>query len=214
MFEDRRDAGQRLGRALASYKDEDVLVLAIPRGGVEVGYEVARQLDSEFSILVCRKLPFPYNPEAGFGAIAEDGSAFIFEDAERWLSKDLIEKIMIEQKKEIERRKSVLRDGEPLPRIKDRTVILVDDGIAMGSTMRAAIRLCRKSGAKKIIVAAPVSSREVEEEIGKIVEEIVVLEKPPYFRAVAEAYRNWYDVPDEEVVKIMDRWRSHKTKET
>jgi len=210
MFKDRKDAGERLARALRKYKNRKVLVLAIPRGGVEVGYEVAKYLNADRSILVSRKLPYPDNPEAGFGAIAEDGSTFIFEDAKRWLSEETIDRIMEEQKQEIKRRIEALREGKPLPEIINRVVILVDDGLAMGSTMRASIMLCRNKKAGKIIVAAPVSGRAVAEEIGKIVDEVVILEKPVFFQAVAQVYRNWYDVSDREVIEIMERWQSEQ----
>lgn len=212
MFEDRTDAGEKLARALEKYKNEGVLVLAIPRGGVEVGYQVAKYLNADLSIVVTRKLPLPHNPEAGFGAIAENGSAFIFEDAKRWLSEDQVEKVIEEQKREVVRRVRALRGGRPLPVIKGRTVILVDDGIAMGSTMIASIMLCKSKGAGKIIVASPVSSEEVANQIGRMVDEIVVLTKPPYFRAVAQVYRYWYDVPDKEVIDILDRWEKEKDK--
>ncbi|HEC80428.1 MAG TPA: phosphoribosyltransferase [Firmicutes bacterium] len=212
MFEDRTDAGEKLARALEKYKNEGVLVLAIPRGGVEVGYQVAKYLNADLSIVVTRKLPLPHNPEAGFGAIAENGSAFIFEDAKRWLSEDQVEKVIEEQKREVVRRVKALRGGRPLPVIKGRTVILVDDGIAMGSTMIASIILCKSKGAGKIIVASPVSSEEVANQIGRMVDEIVVLTKPPYFRAVAQVYRYWYDVPDKEVINILDRWEKEKDK--
>src|SRR3990172_6973568 len=109
MFADRKDAGIRLAKALEKYKGTGALVLAIPRGGVEVAYEVAKHLNAELSILVARKLPYPHNPEAGFGAIAEDGSSFIFDHAYRWLSKEDINKVVDEQKQEIERRIAVLR---------------------------------------------------------------------------------------------------------
>ena len=210
MFEDRKDAGEKLARALKQYKDRDVLVLAIPRGGVEVGYQVAKYLAASFSLLVTRKLPFPDNPEAGFGAIAEDGSTFIFKDAERWLPKETIVEIMKEQKQEIKRRIAKLRKGRPLPEIEGKMVVLVDDGIAMGSTMRAAIMLCKNKKAMKIIVAVPVSGEDVAEEIGEMVDEIVVLEKPVFFRAVAQAYRNWYDVSDHEVIEILTRWQDQR----
>ena len=212
MFEDRTDAGEKLARALEKYKNEGVLVLAIPRGGVEVGYQVAKYLNADLSIVVTRKLPLPHNPEAGFGAIAENGSAFIFEDAKRLLSEDQVEKVIEEQKREVVRRVRALRGGRPLPVIKGRTVILVDDGIAMGSTMIASIILCKSKGAGKIIVASPVSSEEVANQIGRMVDEIVVLTKPPYFRAVAQVYRYWYDVPDKEVINILDRWEKEKDK--
>lgn len=209
MFEDRRDAGENLAKALHKYKDKNAVVLAIPKGGVEVGYQVARYLNAELSIIVARKLPFPDNPEAGFGAIAEDGSTFIFEGAERWVGRDAIDEIVREQKYEIKRRIEVLRKGKPLPEIKDRIVILVDDGIAMGSTMRASISLCKNKKAK-IVVAVPVSGRDVAAEIRELVDELIVLEMPPFFRAVAQIYRNWYDVSDEEVDEIMARWKSER----
>ena len=206
MFEDRKDAGKKLAKALKKYRNKEVLVLAIPKGGVEVAYQIAKYLNADFSLLISRKLPYPYNPEAGFGAIAEDGSTFIFEDAAMELSKEQINKIKEEQKQEIKRRIKILRKGKPLPKISGRIVILIDDGLAMGSTMKAAIMLCRKRKAKKIIVAVPVSGKNVEKETEKIADEIIVLEKPEFFQAVAQVYRNWYDVSDEEVIGIMKEW--------
>lgn len=211
MFKDRRDAGVRLARALEEYRDQDVLVLAIPRGGVEVGYEVARYLDADFTIVITRKLPFPDNPEAGFGAIAEDGSRFIFRDAARSLPPPIVERIVEQQQGEIRRRIRVLRGGGPLPEIRNRIVILVDDGIAMGSTMRASIQLCKKQGAGKIVVATPVAGWWVAQEIDVMVDQIVVLTKPASFRAVAQVYQDWYDVSDAEVLEIMEKWRRERT---
>jgi predicted phosphoribosyltransferase len=211
MFKDRGDAGRRLAEELEAYKDQDVVVLAIPRGGVEVGYQVARFLDADFSLLIARKLPYPDQPEAGFGAVAEDGSTVILRDAARWVSDETIETVVEEQRQEIERRIAVLRHGESLPDLDDRTVILVDDGIAMGSTMRAAIKCCRHYGAGKVVVAVPVAGREVTERIGGerdgLADEVVVLEQPRFFRAVAQVYERWYDVPDSEVTAIVERWR-------
>lgn len=213
MFEDRKDAGEKLAKALGKYlprqqagKDKKVLVLAIPKGGVEVAYQVAKYLNADFSLIISRKLPFSDNPESGFGAVAEDGSVFIHEDATKWLSKEEINKIKKEQIKEIKRRIKILRGDKPLPKISERIVILIDDGLATGSTMRAAIELCRKKKAKKIIVAVPVAGRDVAEEIGELVDEIIVLEKPEFFQAVAQVYKNWYDVFDEEVIEIMKKY--------
>jgi len=207
MFEDRKDAGRKLAGALSKYRGQDVLVLGIPRGGVEIAYEVADHLDADMSMLVSRKLPLPFNPEAGFGAIAEDGSTFIQKDAQAWLSENDMQRIVQEQEKEVERRIRVLRGGESLPAIKDRTVILVDDGLAMGSTMRASIKMCKNMKAKKIIVGVPVSGDRTAREIEEMVDELVVLELPPYFRAVAQIYINWHDVSDEEVRSIMMKWK-------
>ncbi len=212
MFGNRADAGKKIGLALHKYKDKNVLVFCIPRGGVEVGYHVAKFLNAELSILVSRKLPYPDNPESGFGAVAEDGSTFIFEDAARYVPKEIVNVIIEEQKKEIKRRVKVLRGGAPLPEIRGRIVVLVDDGIAMGSTMRAAIMMCRKRKAKRIIVAVPVTSGDVVESVGELVDEIVVLEVPENFYAVAQVYANWYDVSDDEVLAIMERWREESSK--
>ncbi len=203
MFKNRKDAGEKLAMALEKYRAENPLILAIPRGGVEVGLQVAKKLNADFSLIIARKLPFPDNPEAGFGAIAEDGSTFIFENVYYSLSGENIERIKKEQIAEIKRRINALREGEPLPEIKGRTVILIDDGIAMGSTMRAAIELCKNRKAGKIVVAAPVAGREVAEEIKRRADELVVLEIPAYFRAVAQAYEKWYDVSDEEVLDLL-----------
>ncbi|MBD3291104.1 phosphoribosyltransferase [candidate division KSB1 bacterium] len=205
MFKDRKDAGEKLAFACEDYKDDDPLVLAIPRGGVEPGYEVARHLGAEFSILISRKLPLPNNPEAGFGAIAEDGNLFIFEGAENWLPKDQIEQIVAEQKEVIKDRIAILRDSKPLPSISNRTVILIDDGIAMGSTMYVSIRMCKKQNAGEIIVAVPVADEVVYREMADMVEKMIVLEQPADFRAVAQVYENWTDLTDDDVKKILEK---------
>jgi len=173
-----------------------------------VGYEVARTLDADLSLVIVRKLLFTDNPEAGFGAIAEDGSTIIIEEATSGVPKDTLKRIIEFQQEEIERRIQILRNGEPLPDLQGRIVILVDDGIAMGSTMRAAVELCKHREAARIIVAVPVTGASVAREIGALVDEIVVLKKPHYFRAVAQVYRNWYDVSDQEVLELMHTWQS------
>lgn len=203
MFKNRKDAGEKLAKALEKYRTENPIILAIPRGGVEIGLQVATKLNADFSLVIARKLPLPDNPEAGFGAVAENGSTFILENAHYWLSGETIEQIKQEQIAEIERRIKALRGGNPLPELAGRTVILIDDGIAMGSTMRAAIELCKNRKAGKIVVAVPVAGREVAEELQKKVDELVVLETPAYFRAVAQAYERWYDVSDEEVLDLL-----------
>ena len=210
MFEDRGDAGKRLAQALEKYKEKKVIVLAIPKGGVEVGHQVAKYLKADFSLIVTRKLPFPDNPESGFGAIAEDGSVFIYEQFAFFYPEQIVRRIIGEQKKEIKRRIDILRKGRPLPEIKGKTVILIDDGIAMGSTMKASIKLCQNRGAKKIVVASPVAGREVAGDIGRMVDEVIILEKPLFFRAVAQVYRNWYDVSDREVIEILEKWEKEQ----
>jgi len=205
MFVDRKDAGEKLAKVLDKYRDDDAIVLAIPRGGVEVGCRVAEHLKADFSIIVSRKLPFPDNPEAGFGAVAEDGSLFVFGGAERLLPESVIEDIVREQKQVVKERIAILRSNKPFPDIGGRTVILVDDGIAMGSTMRASIMMCSNKGAGEIVVAVPVTGAQVEREISGLADEVVVLETPPNFRAVAQVYENWHDVSDFEVIDILNR---------
>jgi len=210
MFRDRKDAGEKLAAELRGFKEENPLVLAIPRGGAELGYVVAKALQCDLALIICRKLPFPYDPESGFGAVAEDGSLYIHESAAAYVSADEIEKIVAQQKKEIERRIEMLRGGRGLPPLKGRTVILVDDGIAMGSTMHAAVSLCRKQEAGKIVVAVPVAGARSIDEFAHIADEIVVLESPLHFYAVAQVYEKWRDVSDEEVLALERAYGPHK----
>jgi putative phosphoribosyl transferase len=213
MFKDRKDAGKKLGIALMGYKDDDAIVLGIARGGIGVAVEVAEMLGCELSVLVTRKMPIPGNPEAGFGAVAEDGSVYMNPWAGGQIDEPTIERIRNEQVEEIKRRIDVLRGGEPLPSIKGRTVILVDDGIAMGSTVRASIMFCKNRQAAKIVVASPVSGPNAQAEIGKLVDDMVILEKPHNFMAVAQVYQHWYDMSSEEVNQIMEQWRSRHESE-
>jgi len=207
MFEDRKEAGEALARALEPYRGTPgLLVLAIPRGGTEIGYEIARYLGADFDLLVCRKLPYPFNPESGFGAIAEDGTVYINPRASIPMSEAEVLEIIRQQQEEIQRRIQVLRGGRPLPDLQGRTVILTDDGIAMGSTMHAAVEMCRKAGAAKVVVAVPVAGPYSVAEFSRLADDLVVLESPPNFHAVAQVYRHWYDVSDEEVLAIMERW--------
>jgi putative phosphoribosyl transferase len=212
MFRDRTDAGIQLAKALEKYRDLDVIVLAIPRGGVEIGYQVAKSLGTLFSLIISRKLPFPDEPEAGFGAVSEDGSSWLIPRVEAWLPRESIEEIISCQVAETKRRVEVLRAGQDLPDISGQTVILVDDGIAMGSTMRASVACCRNLGARKVVVAAPVTGPDTAREIEKIADEVVILEKPYNFRAVAQVYENWYDVTDEEVLEIMGKEKGRRGK--
>ncbi|MBN1837149.1 MAG: hypothetical protein JW820_14935 [Spirochaetales bacterium] len=207
MFQDRSDAGTRLGEALMDYRGRNALVLAIPRGGVEAGWQVARELEAELSVIIVRKLPFPDNPESGFGAIAEDGTTVFVDRAVRPLAPEAVQQILDRQKREVRRRVRTLRRGEALPDLHGRDVILVDDGLAMGSTMRAAVLLCKKRQAASVVVAVPVSGPRAVRALTGMADRVVALEMPPHFRAVAEVYRRWYDVSDGEVLDILERAR-------
>jgi predicted phosphoribosyltransferase len=204
-FRDRRDAGDRLAERLELWQKTDPLVLAIPKGGIEIGARISSQLNARFSVLVTRKLPFPDNPESGFGAVAEDGSIFIYPGARSRLKEGTVDRIMQEQLGEIERRKQLLRGGGPLPSVSGKTVILTDDGIAMGSTMRASIQCCRKLKAAAVVVAAPVAGRRTIEQITPLVDHLMILTVPFDFYAVAQVYENWHDVSDQEAVDLLKR---------
>lgn len=208
MFDDRKDAGTRLAEVLEEFRGPDVIVLAIPKGGIEVGIEVASHLEAEFDVVICRKLPYPEEPEAGFGAVAEDGTTVLQPDAGEWLSNSEIQRIKREQMAEIRRRLRLFRNDRPLPDLGKRTVILVDDGLAMGSTMRAAVGLCRNRRARRVVVAVPVSGRDALTVLGGEADEVIALEIPSYFRAVAQVYRRWRDVSDAEALDLLSRVKS------
>lgn len=205
MFTDRIDAGRKLAQELTRYRGEDILVLAIPRGGVQIGFEIARELDAELSLIIAKKLPCPCHPESGFGAIAEDGPPIIRKEASRGIHPKTIQAIIHQQEQEIKRRIQILRGNQPLPSISGRTVILVDEGIAMGSTMQTAIKIIKKHEPEKLIVAAPVGSPESVHALEGMqdVDEVYVLEKPQFFKSIKQAYRHWHTVPDHEVLTLI-----------
>jgi predicted phosphoribosyltransferase len=210
MFRDRQDAGEKLANALRQYQNENVLVLGIPRGGVETAYYVSKHLKAEFSIIVTRKLGYPLNPEAAFGAIAEDGSLYISDLASQYISEDEIAEVLREEKQEIERRIGKLRSGKPLPEIAGRTVILVDDGIATGATLLASIEMCRKRNAKKIIVAAPIGGKRMDRILRQLVDDVVILETPLYYQSVSQGYENFNNLTDDEALAFLKRWEDEK----
>lgn len=206
MFADRKDAGEKLGAALEKFRNTNPVILGIPRGGAETAYYVARHLNAELALLVSRKLGFPFDPEAAFGAVAEDGSVYISDTGRHSLSEDEINAVLKKEKKEIERRIHVLRHGRPLPDLKGRTIILVDDGIATGATLFAAIDLCRKQKAAKIVVAAPIAGRAMEPVLRSRADDVVILEAPPFYHAVSQGYTYFTDLTDQEAVAFADKW--------
>lgn len=210
MFYDRKDAALQLAMALEKYRDTDALVLGIPRGGAETAFYVAMHLHTDFSLLISRKLGHPDNPEYAFGAMAEDGSIYLNPYAHAELSRQAMEEVITQQKKEIARRVKVLRQGKPLPPLQGRTVILVDDGIATGATLYAAINMCRSQRAGKIVVAAPVAAGEQESELQGIVDDVVILETPAFFHAVSQAYASFYNLTDQQALAFMERWQKER----
>lgn len=206
MFKDRVDAGQKLAKALINYQNDQPIVLAIPRGGIVVAYYVAKYLHGQLSILVARKLGFPSQPEAAFGAIAEDGSTYFSPGVKSYLTKHQINDIIQKEQQELKRRINYLRKGKPLPDMNNRNVILVDDGIATGSTLLASIKMCENRNAGKIAVAAPVSSTKTAEELEKWVDDLIILERIKNYYAVSQAYEKFTNESDETVLTYLEQW--------
>ena len=207
IFENREDAGRRLSEFLSDYKDSNSLVLAIPAGGVSVGKEIKDALSLPLDLLVVRKIQIPWNPEAGFGAINLDGYV-IFND-ELLSHLGLPEKVInsqIEKTKEIlKKRNELFRKEMDFPSLQAKTAIIVDDGLASGYTMIAAIEFVKKRNPAKIVIAVPTGSYRTVRRISPSADILYCLnirEGFPY--AVAEAYRNWYDLSDEEVLSLLN----------
>ena len=205
MYRDRRDAGRRLAEHLLTYR-HNAIVLAIPRGGVPVGYEVAKRLEVPLDLIVPRKLPIPSEPEAGFGAIAPDGTIVLNERLVAYYgitAKD-IENVSQEVLAEIRRRIREYRGNRPLPDLKNKNVIVVDDGLASGFTMVAAVRAIRREKPKRVIVAVPCSPESSVERLEKEADEVISLAVQPYGPfAVASYYESFPDLTDDEVKSLL-----------
>ena len=206
-FMDRKDAGEQLAVALEKYKNQDILVIGIPRGGVETAYYVAKYLNAELSLIVTRKLGYPIDPEFAFGALAEDGSLYLTKMATVNLSEEDRNMVIEKQKLEIQRRIQKLRGGLPLPKIEGRTVIIVDDGIATGATLFATIMLCQNQKARKIVVASPISGYEMLETLSEKVDDVVILETPFDYHAVSQGYDHFFNLTDDEALEFLEKWK-------
>ena len=210
MFRDRKDASIQLGMSLEKYKNDNPLILGIPRGGAETAYYVAKHLKSEMALVVTRKLGHPKNPEYAIGALAEDGSLYLSPEATTYFSQEVIENLIKDQEKEIKRRIREYRQDNPLPKLEGRTIIIVDDGIATGATLFATIKLCKNKKAGKIVVAAPVSGEEMSRKLEEMVDDVVILETPYQYRAVSQAYQNFFNLSDEEAISFMEKWKKEQ----
>jgi predicted phosphoribosyltransferase len=205
-FKDRVAAGQQLGRSLADLREEDPLVLALPRGGVPVAAQVASALHAPLDILLVRKLGLPSHPEVAFGAIGEDGVRILNEDVvQRFgLSEREILHVENREREELARRLVKYRGGRPPLSLEGRTVIIVDDGLATGATARVAVRIARRRGARHVIVAVPVASLGALRDIASQSEQTISLLVPQSFRAVGEWYEDFDQTTDEEVTTLLD----------
>lgn len=206
MFEDRVEAGRKLGARLIDYKGLELVVIAIPRGGVVVGYEVARMLDAPLDVVIPRKIRAPFNPELAIGAVTEEGDVILDRNLVQRLniSDDYIERERQRQSEEIRRRIKRYRAGRPRVPVKGKVVILVDDGVATGSTMKAAILTVRRMNPRSIIVAVPVAPPGVELELGVQFDKFVCLLSPALFYAIGQFYRSFPQVDDEEVNEFLN----------
>jgi putative phosphoribosyl transferase len=206
IFANRSEAGIELAKILErKYRDQNVLVLGIPRGGIVIAYEIAMRLHGDLSVVITKKLPHPLHEELAIGAAAEDKSYYLT-TLSRNISKATIKNILKDQEKEIESRVKRFRKGQPLPDMKNRIVIIADDGIATGSTLVPAIKLCRNKEAAKVIVAAPVSGRNYVAEIDELADEVIVFEQPELFYAVGQVYEDFQALSDEEVIQLMQKF--------
>lgn len=207
VFADREDAGRRLASLLEGVADPKGLVLAIPAGGVPVACAVARECRLPLDVLIVRKLQIPDNPEAGFGAIGPDGEVLLNERIvdDLRLSQKEIQAQVSETQRVLQSREKVFRRGRPQPELKDRQVILVDDGLASGYTMMAAVDFARHKEARQVIVAVPTASQRTIHFLQPAADVLVCpnVRGGPVF-AVADAYQEWYDLGDEEVVALLD----------
>ena len=206
IFQDRTDAGRQLAEKLLSYAGrDDVIVLALPRGGVPVAFEVAQRVRVPLDVCVVRKLGVPGHEELAMGAIASGGVRVLNEDVLYVLpdAQSIVEMVTAIEREELKRRERDYRSNRPAPEVRGRTVILVDDGLATGATMRAAAAALRQQGAAKIIVAVPVGAPGTCHEIRSVADEVVCLQTPGSFMGVGQYYEDFSQTTDEEVRELL-----------
>jgi putative phosphoribosyl transferase len=211
IFRDRIEAGEALAKELRHYKNrEKAVVIGLPRGGVPVAYQVAENLNLPLDIVCPRKIGAPMNREFAIGAITETGERiFDLETIARLhISKEYLDEEIKNEKKQARHRLEIYRAGRPPRDLKGKTVILIDDGLATGSTMKAAIQSIKAEGAEEIVVAVPISPPDTIEEIRGMVDEAICLDAPLFFQAVGQFYEDFSPTDDEEVVELMRISRS------
>jgi predicted phosphoribosyltransferase len=207
-FPNRAEAGRFLAEKLAQYANrDDVIVLGLPRGGVPVAYEVAKRLRAPLDAFIVRKLGVPGFEELAVGAIASGGVRVLNEDVARALpnAHEIIESVTAKETAELDRREQIYRDGRPALELRGRIVILIDDGLATGATMRAAVKALRQRGVGKIVVAVPVGPPDTCREFEEDADEVVCGIAPDFFQAVGQYYEDFSQTSDEEVRELLAR---------
>ncbi len=207
MFKNREEAGELLAQELAAYRnDPAAILLALPRGGVAVAYQLSLALHLPLDVLITRKIGAPGNPEYALGAVSETGAVYWNREALSGLSltdRDLAAAVQVQQK-EVARRVALYRQGRPFPPLKDRTVILVDDGLATGATFFASVATARQGHPRRVIGAVPVGPHSTVEQARALVDQLVVLRTPDPFYAVGNFYRDFEQVEDREVLQYLN----------
>ncbi len=207
MFKNREEAGELLAQELISFRDDPkAILLALPRGGVVVAYQLSLALHLPLDVLITRKIGAPDNPEYALGAVSETGAVYWNREALYGLSlteRQLSAAVQVQQK-EVSRRVALYRQGRPFPDLKDRTVILVDDGLATGATFFASVTTARQGNPRRLIGAIPVGPRSTVEEARKLVDQLIVLRVPDPFYAVGNFYRDFEQVEDREVLQYLN----------
>jgi predicted phosphoribosyltransferase len=210
IFETRHDAGKRLAAELGEYYNQSAVVLAIPNGGVPVAVEVAGAIKADLDLVVCRKVPILLNPEGSLGAAADDGTVILNEEAvkrigfSRYRLEDEINKV----RAEIKQRSLLYRGDRPIVRVGGKKVIVIDDGLASGFTMTAAVESIRHRRPKEVVVAVPVASAMAVKQVEKVADKVVTCTTsfmPKFY--VSDFYQYWYDISDEEVIRYLQQWR-------
>ncbi|MEJ2696725.1 MAG: phosphoribosyltransferase [Candidatus Sulfobium sp.] len=211
MFADRRDGGLQLAERLGHYKGrKELLVLALPRGGVVTGLALAQNIGARLDVLIVRKIGFPGQEELAVGAVSETGAVALNREiiSSGGVKQEYIEEAISAQKEEIARRAGLYRGGKRLEKLEGKTIILVDDGIATGATMKAAIATLKKEKIARLVVAVPVSPGDTADELRTMADEFICLHMPSDFAAVGNYYRDFAQVTDEEVIKILKESRA------
>jgi predicted phosphoribosyltransferase len=206
-FKDRAEAGRRLAEKLRGYQGEGLVIYALPRGGVVLGYEISKELKAPLDLVITRKIGYPGNEECAVCAVAEDGHMICDQSAANLLDKEWLKGQAEKEMKEARRRREVYLKGREHLSADGRTAIIVDDGVATGLTIILAIREIKHQNPKKIVVAVPVASTEARERIREEADCLVALEVPIYFQAVGAYYQDFPQLEDEEVIRLMDAAR-------